>query len=102
MSIRWVRITFSFALVAMAVAGAVFKTDAHHAVLRFNLEEMTVASDRVFIGRCVGVEETEEEIAQGTMPVTLYKFEVERAKKGQFPKQFTFRQLGPPARRSLG
>ncbi len=102
MSIRWIRIIFSLALVAMAVAGAVFKTDAHHAVLRFNLEEMTVASDRVFIGRCVSVEETEEEIAQGKMPVTLYTFEVERAIKGRLPKQFTFRQLGHPARRALG
>jgi hypothetical protein len=36
------------------------------------------------------------------MPVTLYKFEVERAIKGQLPKQFTFRQLGHPARRALG
>jgi hypothetical protein len=102
MSIRWVRIMFSLALVAMAVASSVFKTDAHHAVLRFNLEEMTVASDRVFVGRCVGVEETEEEIAQGSMPVTLYKFEVERAVKGQLPKQLTFRQLGHPAHRALG
>ena len=102
MSTRWIRVMFSLALVALAVAGSVFKTDAHHAVLRFNLEEMTVASDRVFIGRCVGVQETEEEIAQGSMPVTLYTFEVERAIKGRLPKQFTFRQLGHPARRALG
>lgn len=102
MSTRLVRVTISLALVAMVIAGSVFNTDAHHAVLRFNLEEMTAAADRVFVGRCVGVEETEEDIAQGRMPVTLYTFEVERAIKGRLPKQFTFRQLGHPARRSLG
>jgi hypothetical protein len=102
MSIRWARVMISLAVVALAIAGSVFNTDAHHAVLRFNLEEMTVASDRIFVGRCIGVEETEEEIAQGRMPVTLYRFEVERAVKGQLPKQLTFRQLGHPARRALG
>lgn len=102
MSTRWVRLMISLAVVAMAIAGSVFDTDAHHAVLRFNLEEMTVAADRVFVGRCVGVEETEEDVAQGRMPVTLYTFEVERAIKGRLPKQFTFRQLGHPARRALG
>src|SRR5688500_4111175 len=101
-STRWVRVMISSVLVACAIAVSVFNTDAHHAVLRFNLEEMTVASDRVFVGRCIGVEETEEDIAQGSMPVTLYTFEVERAIKGHLPKQLTFRQLGHPARRALG
>ena len=102
MTKRRVRVMVSTALAAMAVLSSVGIIDAHHAVLRFNLEEMTVASDRVFIGRCVGVQETEEEIAQGKMPVTLYTFEVERAIKGRLPKQLTFRQLGHPARRALG
>jgi hypothetical protein len=99
---RLLRVMVTLALVACAIFVSGFDTDAHHAVLRFNLEEMTVASDRVFVGRCVGVEETQEEIAQGVMPVTLYTFEVERAVKGQLPKQFTFRQLGHPARRAIG
>lgn len=75
---------------------------AHHAVLRYNLEEMTYAANRIFVGRCVSVEETEEMIAGGVMPVTIYTFEVERAVKGRLPKQLTFRQLGHPAKRAHG
>lgn len=76
--------------------------DAHHMVLRFNLEEMTATADRVFLGRCVGVEETEELIAQGVLPVTRYTFEVERAIKGRLPRRLTFSQLGHPARQASG
>ncbi len=73
-------------------------SDAHHMVLRFNLEEMTATADRIFVGRCVAVDEGEEMIAQGMMPVTRYTFEVERAMKGRIPRRFTFRQLGHTAR----
>lgn len=76
--------------------------DAHHAVLRFNLEEMTVTADRVFVGRCVSATETRELIAQGLLPVTIYTFEVERAIKGALPRRLTFRQLGHAPRPSLG
>jgi hypothetical protein len=82
--------------------GGLLTTDAHHAVLRFNLEEMTVTADRIFVGRCVAVEEAEEMIAQGLMPVTRYTFEIERALKGQLPRTITFRQLGHPPRRASG
>jgi hypothetical protein len=85
-----------FALVSLAGVN----TDAHHAVLRFNLEEMTATADRIFVGRCAGVEQTEEMIAQGMMPVTRYTFEVERAIKGKLPATITFRQLGHPPRRA--
>ena len=79
-----------------------YAMDAHHAVLRFNLEEMTATADRIFVGRCLAVDEAEEMIAQGMMPVTLYTFEVERAVKGKLPRRITFRQLGHPAHRALG
>lgn len=75
--------------------------DAHHAVLRFNLEEMTMTADRVFVGRCLSVEETRETIAQGLLPVSVYTFEVERAIKGALPRRVTFRQLGHAPHRSL-
>jgi hypothetical protein len=75
---------------------------AHHMVLRFNLEEMTETADRVFLGRCVAVDETEEMIAQGMMPVTRYTFEVERAIKGRVNRQITFRQLGHLAKPATG
>lgn len=76
--------------------------DAHHMVLRFNLEEMTTTADRVFLGRCVAVEETEEWIAQGKLPITRYTFEVERAIKGRLPRRLSFSQLGHPAKPATG
>jgi len=69
-------------------------SEAHHMVLRFNLEEMTATADRIFLGKCVAVEEGEDTIAQGTLPVTTYTFEVERAIKGRVPRLLTFQQLG--------
>jgi hypothetical protein len=88
------------AVVGLAVAWAVRPGEAHHAVLRFNLEEMTQTADRVFLGRCTAVDETTEFIAQGEMPVTHYTFEVERALKGDVPRSVTFTQLGHPAKRA--
>jgi hypothetical protein len=100
MSKRWASVMVSAALVAAIVLSSAGTIDAHHAVLRFNLEEMTTTADRIFVGRCLAVEETEEMIAQGKLPVTLYTFEIERAIKGKLPKQITIRQLGHPARRA--
>ena len=102
MSIGWVRMLGSLALVAAAVVICTRTGDAQHAVLRFNLEEMTATADRIFVGRCLAVEETDEVIAQGRMPVTRYTFAVERAIKGKLARQITFRQLGHPAHRALG
>ncbi|HXI93092.1 MAG TPA: hypothetical protein VNO24_24050 [Blastocatellia bacterium] len=87
---------------ALAVLFLPYALNAHHAVLRFNLEEMTATADRIFVGRCLAVAEAEEMIAQGMMPVTRYTFEVERAVKGKLPRRITFRQLGHPAHRALG
>lgn len=75
---------------------------AHHAVLRFNLEEMTVTADRIFLGKCLAVDATSQEIAQGVMPVTHYTFQVERVIKGTLPQKVTFTQLGHPATRGIG
>ncbi|HEU4388634.1 MAG TPA: hypothetical protein VFV34_12610 [Blastocatellia bacterium] len=81
---------------ALALTGAVPESCAHHAVLRFNLEEMTAAANRIFLGHCISVDETEEMIAQGILPVTRYTFEVEQAIKGRLPRRITFQQLGHP------
>src|SRR5262245_35087 len=75
--------------------------DAHHAVLRFNLEELTVTADRVFIGRCVSIEPTIERLAGGNLSVTRYTFDVEQVLKGELPARFTFTQMGLPARAAL-
>src|SRR6476660_4323988 len=82
---------------ALAALLLPYAMNAHHAVLRFNLEEMTATADRIFVGRCLAVDEGEEMIAQGMMSVTRYTFEVERAVKGKLPRRITFRQLGHPA-----
>ena len=85
-------------MTAALVFAALADVDAHHAVLRFNLEEMTVTADRIFIGRCVALDPREELIAGGELPVTRYTFEVEQVLKGELAATFTFTQLGHPAR----
>jgi hypothetical protein len=101
MSLRLRNILVGASLVAVALLVGVPRGGAHHAVLKFNLEEMTATADRVFIGRCLAVEETSQFIAQGDMPVTRFTFEVERAIKGKVPKQLTFTQLGHAAHRGF-
>lgn len=71
---------------------------AHHAVLRFSLEEMVVTADRVFVGRSVAMSPVFEPIAQGRMAVTHYTFDVEQVLKGDLPARFTYTQLGHPPR----
>jgi hypothetical protein len=85
---------------AIVVFAASIST-GHHAVLRFNLEEMTETADRIFLGTCVDVVQTQEMIAQGMMPVTRYTFEVERVLNGQLGRRVTFRQLGHPSGRAF-
>ncbi|MCS6884771.1 MAG: hypothetical protein RMM17_03560 [Acidobacteriota bacterium] len=77
-------------LVCFVVVGA----SAHHAVLKFNLEEMVATADRIFIGKCIEVREEEELIARGLLPVTTYTFTVSKVLKGEVPERFTFKQLG--------
>jgi len=93
------------AIAAAVVVGSASVVEGHHAVLRFNLEEMTLTADRIFIGRCVAIDETTDTIAQGTLPVTRYTFDVEQVIKGDVPQRFTFTQLGhpqgPPAKTGL-
>jgi hypothetical protein len=98
----WIRVFASSVLIGLALMIATGPGDAHHAVLRFNLEEMTVTADRIFVGTCVAVEESVNTIAQGEMPVTSYTFEVERVVKGRLPRRLTFRQLGHPSHRAIG
>lgn len=90
----WIRAVLMMAFALLAWRNAA----AHHAVLRFNLEELVVTADRVFIGRCVEVTPATEEIGQGRMPVTHYTFEVDQVLKGELPARFSFTQLGHPPR----
>ena len=87
---------------ALLLVGIIVPGNAHHAVLRFNLEEMVATADRIFLGRCVSAEETTEFIAGGDLAVTRYRFEVERAVKGNVPRRLTFTQLGHRARSAKG
>jgi hypothetical protein len=96
------RDTLRRAAAAAALALGAWQTvDAHHAVLRFNLEEMTITADRVFVGTCVAIEPTKEFIAGGNLSVTRYTFDVEQVLKGELPARFTFTQLGHPARAAM-
>jgi hypothetical protein len=90
------------ALCAACILSFSAPAEAHHAVLRSNLEEMTVAADRIFLGKCIAINETDRMIAQGMMPVTDYTFQVERAIKGSLPAVLTFTQLGHAARPATG
>jgi len=92
------RTLIGFLVMATSILVAPAFAVAHHMVLPFNLEEMVVTADRVFVGRCVAVNPTADTIAQGVLPVTRYTFEVERVIKGDVPSTFTFTQLGHPAR----
>jgi hypothetical protein len=81
-------------LLSVLLAVGNLTATAHHAVLRFNLEEMVATADRVFVGRCLGAEESTEFIAGGNLAVTRYTFEIERVIKGRLPARLTFTQLG--------
>ena len=92
----------SIAVVVLIIGSMVQQGSAHHAVLRFNLEEMVATADRVFVGVCVGAEDTTEFIAGGDLAVTRYTFELERAIKGKLPRQLTFMQLGHRSQPATG
>jgi hypothetical protein len=94
---KTIRAAISLLVMAVVVLLASSRTiQAHHAALRFNLEEMVLTADRIFIGTCVTVEATTDTIAQGRLPVTRYTFDVEQVLKGDVPKRFTFTELGHP------
>lgn len=98
-------IRFSLVMLLFAIALNITylpSTSAHHAVLRFNVEEMVATADRVFIGKCIDVKESEEMIAQGMFPVTTYTFAVSKTLKGDIPKVFTFKQHGHRGRKPNG
>jgi hypothetical protein len=99
---RLIGAAISVSLVSLFILVSVNPIGAHHAVRRVNLEEMTVMADRIFIGRCQSIEETEEAIAGGRFPVTRYTFEVERAVKGRIPRQLTVKHVGHAPRRASG
>jgi len=85
-----------FFLLSLIFSGPI--VNAHHAVLRVNLEEMIAGSSRIFIGTCVDARETYEHFAQGSAPVTVYTFKVSEVIKGDVPTIFTFKQRGHRSR----
>lgn len=92
----------SMIVVALILANSAQPITAHHAVLRFNLEEMVATADRVFVGVCAGAEDTTEFIAGGDLAVTRYTFDLERAIKGKLPRRLTFLQLGHRSKPASG
>ena len=100
MSSRSFRVSITVA--ALMLVSLVQQGAAHHAVLRFNIEEMVATADRVFIGVCVSAEDTTEFIAGGDLAVTRYTFDLERAIKGRLPRRLTFTQLGHRSQPATG
>jgi hypothetical protein len=94
MQSSWPRLRWTLALAGAVTCAGATLLQAHHAVLRFNLEEMVMSADRAFIGQCLDIQEARESIGGGNLPVTRYTFAVERVIKGQVPSTFTFTQLG--------
>lgn len=63
--------------------------------LPLNLEEITSASDRIFTGICINVEEIEDDPESG-LPVFKYTFKIIEAIKGlQGKEEITFKQWKP-------
>jgi hypothetical protein len=102
MSRGWFKLTSSLVLAALIIVSFAPSSAGHHAVLRFNLEEMVATADRIFVGRCLEAQETTDFIAGGNLAITRYTFEVEQAIKGRLKRRLTFSQLGHRARRSSG
>ncbi len=98
---RWNRARVALAVVLLAAAWHSV-SNAHHAVVRINLEELTVAADRIFIGRCTAIEESQEAMAGGVLPVTRYTFAVERSIKGKVSRQLVIKHVGHAAKRATG
>jgi hypothetical protein len=90
----WARPCWTVALACALTWISSTLVDAHHAVLRFNLEEMVMSADRAFIGQCLDIQEGRESIGGGMLPVTRYTFDVQQVIKGDLPTTFTFTQLG--------
>jgi hypothetical protein len=90
----WARPCWTVALACAFMWISSTLVDAHHAVLRFNLEEMVMSADRAFIGQCLDIQEGREAIGGGMLPVTRYTFAVQTVIKGELPSAFTFTQLG--------
>ena len=64
--------------------------------LPLNLEELTRASDRIFTGNCVKVEELDD--PESRLPVAKYTFRVIEGIKGISKKEISFKQWRPAVR----
>jgi hypothetical protein len=79
------KILLSLALLTVALPSSALT------VLQLNLEQLTALSEKVFVGRCVGVEADGDFKGQRIQKVA---FEVIEMLKGEPSKTVTFRQLG--------
>jgi len=63
-------------------------------VLLVDLDEMITRADRIFVGTCLSVRQGLISVGGGTLPMTMYTFEVSEPLKGLPPGQVTFKQVG--------
>lgn len=68
-------------------------------VLQLNLEQLTVLSEKVFVGRCISVREREDKDGR---PVQYITFDVLETLKGPPQEKVTFKQLGLTERQLKG
>ncbi len=80
-------------LISLIVVATVLSTTKLQSltVLQLNLEQMTALSEKVFAGKCVGVQERKDKAGR---PVQYVTFKVLEMLKGEPVSQVTFKQLG--------
>jgi len=74
----------------VGISHKVFSTTLIHR----NLKELVVASERIFIGQCIAVQEGELKFPRGTIFYTEYTFQVSESIKGNVDGVITFKQYG--------
>ncbi len=77
-----------------ALAQALPSWGGEFLTLTFNLEQMCERADRIFVGKVMSVQEEYISAAGGTLPVTVYSFEVEETFKGSVGSTLMIRQVG--------
>lgn len=81
-------------LVLFHSAPSLAQSKSHVLVKSYNLEEMTIAADRILVGRLTDSEEGHIDVAGGTLPVTSYTFVVEDVLEGEVGSSLTIRHIG--------
>ena len=72
-----VLVSFAFALLSSATLNAAI-------VAQMNLEQMVNASERIFVGKVLGITESRVAMGGGEVPAVTYRIKVSESFKGSF------------------